>query len=92
MPNSREGNRPRPESWLALTMIAAGLGAWLKLLALYGALAKAEPKALRYRLLNVPTRLVHGVRRRRLRLPKTWPWVAQIVAAFARNAAIPPPA
>ena len=69
-------------------MIAADLVAWLKMLALDGDLAKAEPKALRYRLLHVPARLVHGGRRRRLRLPKTWPWVEQLVAAFARIAAI----
>ena len=73
-------------------MIAADLVAWLKMLALDGDLAKAEPKALRYRLLHVPARLVHGGRRRRLRLPKTWPWVEHLVAAFARIAAIPPPA
>ena len=80
------------QTWLTLTMIAADLVAWLKMLALDGDLAKAEPKALRYRLLHVPARLVHGARRRRLRLPKTWPWVEQLVAAFARIAAIPPPA
>ncbi len=79
------------QTWLTLTMIAADLVAWLKMLALDGDLAKAEPKALRYRLLHVPARLVHGARRRRLRLPKTWPWVDQIVAAFARITAIPPP-
>ena len=79
------------QTWLALTMIAADLVAWLKMLALDGDLAKAEPKALRYRLLHVPARLVHGARRRRLRLPTTWPWVEHLVAAFARIAAIPPP-
>ena len=79
------------QTWLALTMIAADLVAWLKMLALDGDLAKAEPKALRYRLLHVPARLVHGARRRRLRLPKIWPWVEHLVAAFARIAAIPPP-
>ena len=80
------------QTWLTLTMIAADLVAWLKMLALDGDLAKAEPKALRYKLLHVPARLVHGARQRRLRLPKTWPWVEQLVAAFARIAAIPPPA
>ncbi len=80
------------QTWLALTMIAADLVAWLKLLALDGDLAKAEPKALRYRLLHVPARLVHGARRRRLRIPETWPWVDDIVTAFARIAAIPQPA
>ena len=81
------------QAWLALTMIAADLVAWVKLLALKdGVLATAEPKALRYRMLHVPARLIHGARRQRLRIPKTWPWVDDIVAAFARIAAIPLPA
>ena len=74
------------------TTIAADLVAWLRLLALAGELAKAEPKALRYRLLHVPARLAHSGRRRRLRIPATWPWAADIVATFARIAAIPLPA
>ena len=36
------------QTWLLLTMIPADLVAWLKMLALDGDLAKAEPKALRY--------------------------------------------
>ena len=47
-------------------MIAAILLAWLKLLALDGDLAKAEPKTLRYRVLHTAARLVRGGRRRRL--------------------------
>jgi hypothetical protein len=43
-------------AWLAATAIAAELIAWLRLLALTGKLATAEPKALRYRLLHVPAR------------------------------------
>lgn len=83
------------QAWLALTMIAADLTAWTRLLALTGdaaALATCEPKALRYRLLHVPARLVHGQRRRRLKIPETWPWAAAVVAVFANIAAIPQPA
>jgi hypothetical protein len=36
--------------------------AWLKLLALDGDLARAEPKTLRYRLLHAAARLVRGAR------------------------------
>jgi hypothetical protein len=79
------------QAWLMLTQIAADLVAWLRLLALDGELAKAEPKALRYRLLHVPARLVHGARKRRLRIPATWPWVDDIVAVFAKITAIPQP-
>jgi len=54
-------------------------------------LAKAKPKALRYRLLHVPAKLTTGGRRRRLRIPSTWPWATAIVTAFAKIAAIPAP-
>jgi hypothetical protein len=80
------------QAWLAATAIAADLIAWLRLLGLTGDLAKAEPKALRYRLLHVPARLTHSARRRHLRIPATWPWASDIVAVFARIAAIPLPA
>ena len=79
-------------AWLTGVAIAADLTAWLRLLALTGPLAKAEPKALRYRLLHVPARLTHSSRRRHLRLPATWPWVDDLVGIFARIAAIPLPA
>lgn len=79
-------------AWLSAVAIAADLTAWLRLLALTGPLAKAEPKALRYRLLHVPARLTRSARRRQLRLPATWPWVDDLVAVFARIAAIPIPA
>lgn len=78
-------------AWLAATMIAADLIAWLRLLALPDQLAAAEPKALRYRLLHVPARLTRSARRRRLRIPMSWPWADDIVAVFARIAAIPQP-
>lgn len=52
-------------------------------------LAKCEPKALPYRLLHAPAQLVHGQRRRRLKIPASWPWADAIVAVFARIAAIP---
>ena len=82
------------QAWTMTTLIAADLIAWLRLLALTGAaagLAKCEPKALRYRLLHVPARITHGGRRRRLRLPESWPWVNEAVAAFTKIAAIPAP-
>ncbi|MBC7307623.1 MAG: transposase, partial [Dietzia sp.] len=76
-------------AWLATVAIAADLISWLRLLALPEKLAACEPKALRYRLLHVPARITRGGRRRRLRFPKTWPWVQDIVAVFARITAIP---
>lgn len=79
-------------AWLAAVAIAADLIAWLRMLALTGALAKAEPKALRYRLLHVPARLTRSARRRHLRIPRTWPWVDELIGVFARISAIPIPA
>jgi len=83
------------QAWLMLTTIAADLTSWTRLLALVGdatVLATCEPKALRYRFLHVPARLTHSARRRRLRIPQTWPWATAIVAVFANIAAIPQPA
>lgn len=83
------------QAWLILVQIAADLTAWTRLLAMSGdaqILADCEPKALRYRFLHVPARLIRGQRRRRLRIPTTWPWAAAIVAVFANIAAIPRPA
>jgi hypothetical protein len=80
------------QAWLTATAIAADLVAWLRLLALPERLVNAEPKALRYRLLHVPARLTHSGRRRHLHIPATWPWVDDMVAVFARIAAIPLPA
>ena len=71
--------------------LAADLTAWLRLLALDGDLAAAEPKALGFRMLHVPARLVRSSRRRRLRLPGRWPWADQIVEAFRRIMTIPAP-
>ena len=51
-------------------MMAQILLAWLKLLALDGDLARAEPKTLRYRVLNAAARLVRGGRRRRWKIPR----------------------
>jgi hypothetical protein len=79
------------QAWLQVVTLAADLTAWLRLLALPETLKTCEPKALRYRLLHVPARLTRGARRRRLRLPATWPWAAQIKTIFDTIAAIPAP-
>ena len=76
-------------AWLALVQVAADLVAWLRLLALPEALKNCEPKALRYRFLHLPARLTTGGRRRHLRLPTSWPWVADALATFTNVMAIP---
>jgi hypothetical protein len=82
---------PINSAWAQLAAIAADLTAWLRLLALDGDIASAEPKKLRYRLLHIPGRLVHGGRRRRLRLPDHWPWTTMLRNAFTKITALPAP-
>lgn len=65
--------------------------AWLRLLALHGDLAKAEPKTLRYRVLHVAARIIRGGRRRPLRIPATWLWANQVTAMFTKIFALQPP-
>jgi hypothetical protein len=77
------------QAWLAASLIAATLLAWLKLLALDGGLAKAEPKTLRYRILHAAARLARSGRRRRLKIAAAWPWAAAITTAWARISALP---
>jgi Transposase DDE domain group 1 len=62
---------------------------WLRLIALDGDLARAEPKTLRYRVLHAAGKLVRGGRRRRLKIPATWPWAQAIAAAWSRITALP---
>jgi Transposase DDE domain group 1 len=78
--------------WLELSLIAQDLIAWTQQLALDGELAVCEPKTLRYRLLHTAARLAFHARQATLRLQRSWPWAAALAAAFARLAALPPPA
>jgi hypothetical protein len=78
--------------WLELSLIAHDLIAWTQRLALDGELAVCEPKTLRYRLLHTAGRPAFHARRATLRLQRNWPWADALAAAFARLAALPPPA
>ena len=80
------------EVWLELSLIASDLTVWTQALTLDGELAVCEPKTLRYRLLHTAGRLAFHARRATLRIQATWPWAADLAAAFARLAALPPPA
>ena len=75
--------------WLELVLAAQDLTCWTQALLLAGALAVAEPKALRYRLLHVAARIVRHARRVILRLQASWPWAAELAHAFARLRALP---
>lgn len=61
--------------WLEIIALAADLLAWTQTLAWHDHPARRwEPKRLRFRLLSVAGRIVRSGRRRRLRLPRGWPW------------------
>jgi Transposase DDE domain group 1 len=77
------------QAWLAASLAAATLLAWLKLLAFDGDLAKAEPKTLRYRILHTTARLTRSGRHRYLKIAATWPWAPVIVTAWQRITALP---
>src|ERR1700730_6004816 len=76
-------------AWLTAAMTGQILLAWLKLLALDGDLATAEPKTLRYRVLHAAARLVRGGRKRHLRIQATWPWADAITAAWQHIDTLP---
>jgi hypothetical protein len=80
------------QAWCIAAAIAADLLAWLRLLCLSGDLAKAEPKTLRYRLLHTAARIVRGQRRRKIRIPETWPWANELHAALTAALTLPLPA
>lgn len=69
-------------AWCVAATIAADLLSWLRLLCLDRSLAQAEPKTLRYRILHTAVRLVRGQRRRKIKIPETWPWARELEAAF----------
>jgi hypothetical protein len=80
----------RNSAWLQLATLAVSLLAWLKLIALDGDLAKAEPKALRFRLLSAPARLATHARNRILKIPPGWAWAEDLATAWDRIHALHP--
>jgi hypothetical protein len=79
------------QAWCVAATIACDLLCWLRLLCLDGPLARAEPKTLRYRLLHTAARLVRGQRKRKIKIPHTWPWANELEACFQAVLALPAP-
>ena len=79
------------QAWLQLALTGIDLLAWTQMLLLNGALATAEPKKLRYRLLHVAARITHTARRTQLRIAETWPWATDLTTAFTRLNELPLP-
>jgi hypothetical protein len=71
--------------WLEIVALAADLLAWMQTLAWaeHAPARRWEPKRLRLRLLAVAGRIIRTGRRRRLRLPRGWPWNPLIGAGWA---------
>jgi Transposase DDE domain group 1 len=76
-------------AWLELVLIAQDLLAWAQHLLLDGALARGEPKRLRYRLLHVAARITRTGRPTILHLPRSWPWRHALRGAYQRLRALP---
>ena len=77
--------------WLWLVMLAQDLVAITQQLCLKDRALCWELKRLRYRLLHQSGRISRHARRRVLRLSSTWPWSAQLTAAFKRLKALEAP-
>lgn len=62
--------------WVEIAALAADLLTWSQTLAFdeHQPARRWEPKRLRLRILAVAGRIIHTGRRRRLRLPRGWPW------------------
>jgi hypothetical protein len=75
--------------WLELVLMAQDLTCWAQALLLSGELRVTEPKTLRYRLWHTAARVVRHARRVIVRLQRTWPWAAELAAAFTRLRALP---
>ncbi len=69
-------------AWCVAAMIATDLLRWFALLCLDPAHIDTEPKTLRYRLLHTAARIVRGQRKRKIKIPATWPWATELAAAF----------
>ena len=77
-------------AWCVAATIAADLLCWPRLLCLDRSLADTEPKTLRYRILHTAVRIVRGHRKRKIKIPKSWPWARDLHAAFLAAFALAP--
>jgi Transposase DDE domain group 1 len=80
----------RNSAWLQLAALATSLNAWLRHISLDGDLARAEPKALRYRLFGAPARYGVHARQATLKIPPGWTWAHDLANAFTRLQALHP--
>jgi len=67
---------------MQLCFAAHDLLVWARQISLTGALRRATPKTLRYRLLHIAGRTTPT--NRRLDLDRTWPWTTTLLDALQR--------
>jgi hypothetical protein len=79
------------QAWCIAATIAADLLCWLRLLCCDPAMAAAEPKTLRYRILHTAARIVRGQCKRKIKIPESWPWAYELAATFHAAFALPAP-
>ena len=79
-------------AWVELVLLAAVLLTALRTLIDDPELSVAEPRRLRYTLLHIAARVVRRSRRTHVRLDRTWPWTAVLVAVHRQLDAMPEPA
>lgn len=72
------------QTWLAAVLIACDLTAWAQGLCLTGAMAKAEPKRLRWALWHTAGKVTTSGRRHTLHLDSAWPWATTLQHAYQR--------
>ena len=77
-------------AWCVAAMIATDLLRWFALLCLTPTFRDTEPKTLRYRLLHTATRIVHGQRKLKIKIPESWPWAHDLATAFDLAFALTP--
>jgi hypothetical protein len=70
-------------AWAVIAALAHNLVRWLAALGL-GSPGAVVAETIRRRYLGLPGRLTRSGRRRRLRLPRDWPWAAGFLVALER--------
>lgn len=76
------------QAWLTTVLIACDLTYWTQGLCLTGAMAKAEPKKLRWALWHTAGKITTTGRRSTLHLDVAWPWATTLQDGFQRLAAL----
>ena len=77
------------QAWCTLLALTMDLISWLRLLALDGKPARAEPATLRSELFDIPAKLADHARGRELKFDPAWPAAHRAVAAWDRVQALP---